>query len=293
MRIRLAQIAILAGALLLLLCVALPVSAATSYDLYTVQPGDTPENLAARNGISVDEILSVDNGPWEPGKRVALVIKNSPTVSAPPAPTAPKVAIGDIKDIGYKLASVTRGGAEIRSLPGGGSFLFSPEAGSKVVVTKETPTQYGVIMADQSVGWVNKEVLSVEGALDSNYLQSLMSGNKDVIQEAFRYLGMPYRYGGKLPYDTDCSLLVQTAFRAQGVNLPRTAAQQCQVGIPVALSDVQPGDRLYFINSKGVINHTGLFIGNNQFIHASSNRGCVAVDRLAGRYLSRLTAIRR
>jgi len=256
-----------------------------TYEIYTIVPGDTAENLALRHGLRLEEIISIDDGPWQPGKRVALLKRYSESIpQSSPQPAAQN---------GPRLASVISPGG-IRSQPGGGRFLFRPEVGSKVIVTTESPTHYGVMMADYSTGWIEKAALSLEAPIDSEWLQRVLSGARlEIVQESFRYLGLPYRYGGHLPYDTDCSLFVQRVFLSQGVNLPRTAAAQSQVGTPVALNELRPGDRLYFINSRGVINHTGIYIGAGRFIHASSNRGCVAVDNLANSYLRRLVAIRR
>jgi hypothetical protein len=275
---------------LLLLFGLLPMPAAAAsfltYEIYTLQAGDTRENLALRHGLQTEEVISIDDGPWQPGKRVALLKRYSeqPGSSGKSGPSPADSPL---------LASVIRAESDIRSEPAGGDFLFRPETGSKVIVVDETPTHYGVVMADQSTGWIEKSALSIEGPVDNEWLESLRFGNAEVVGEAFRYLGLPYRYGGHLPYDTDCSLLVQRVFLSKGIRLPRTAAEQVQVGISVSLSDVQPGDRFYFINGSGRINHTGIYIGGGQFIHASSNRGCVAVDNLSGSYLRRLVAIRR
>ncbi len=273
--------------LLFLVVSAMPVGAAavSSYEIYTLLPGDTRENLASRNGLKPEEIVSIDEGLWQAGKRVALMKRYSEAPPTPP-PSGPPIN-------GPRLASVVRA-SEIRAKPGSGKVLYSPPVTSKVIVLAETTTHYGVMMADSSTGWVEKAALTVEAPLDSAWLQrAIAAGRPEAVQEAYRYLGMPYRYGGHLPYDTDCSLLIQTVYLAQGIRLPRTAAEQCRVGLEVALNDVRPGDRLYFINSKGNISHTGMFIGAGYFIHASSNRGCVAVDKLAGSYLRKLVAIRR
>jgi cell wall-associated NlpC family hydrolase len=281
------------GIMILLLCMtvlALP-AAVLSYEIYTVQAGDTPENVAARQGLLPSEIISIDDGLWQEGKRVALLKRYSMPVN----PQPPVAKSQQPTTIAPKLAKVTQAGCRIFSKPdGAGEFLFQPDVGSQVIVVSETPTSYGTIMANRSTGWIAKSALTVQGPLDIAWLERALANTQtQAISEAFRYLGMPYRYGGDMVSNTDCSKLVQQAFRAEGINLPRTAAQQSQVGMPVSLTEVQPGDRLYFINRKGNIGHTGIFIGNNQFIHASSNRGCVAVDYLAGSYLRNLVAIRR
>jgi len=279
--------------LLLLLCLTiLPAGAVVSYEIYTVRPGDTPENLALRQGLQPNEIISIDAGPWQPGKRVALMRK----ATQAPAPVIATTPIGGANAPEKpRLATVVQSGAKIFSHPGSGEFLFQPDPGSKVIVVAEIPNFYGVMMANQSTGWVEKWALSIVGPLDPNWFSKLFSsGQPAVINEAFRYLGLPYRYGGSLPYNIDCSLFVQRVFAANGYHLPRTAAEQSQIGVAVSYNDIRPGDRLYFdMKSDGRIGHTGIALGNGQFIHASSNRGCVAVDNLAGNYASKLVVVRR
>ncbi|NIM06946.1 MAG: hypothetical protein GTO55_10340 [Armatimonadetes bacterium] len=273
----------------LLFLVAAPITAAPTivYEVYTLLPGDTRENLARRNGLQPHEIIEVDDGPWQAGKRVAL-----PKESSEPADSASEQAADDPG--APRVANVVRDRVDIRSEAGKGDSLFRPREGSKVVVVEETDTHYGVMMADRSTGWMEKSALSVKGPVEDEWLEGLLSGARnDIVQEAFRYLGVPYRYGGDFPYSTDCSLLVQQVFRARGVKLPRTAATQAYIGKKISLSHVQPGDRLYFANKRGRIDHTGIYIGSGQFIHASSKRHCVAVDDLAGPHLNRLSVIRR
>jgi cell wall-associated NlpC family hydrolase len=114
-----------------------------------------------------------------------------------------------------------------------------------------------------------------------------------VIQEAFRYEGVPYVYGGNTESGIDCSGLVRNCFAAHGVQLPRRASQQAQVGEPVSLDQLQPGDRLYF-SVKKESDHTGIYLGNGYFIHAGRSRGKVGVDHLSTPlYGSNLTAARR
>ena len=108
------------------------------------------------------------------------------------------------------------------------------------------------------------------------------------IQESFRYIGTPYKWGGQsLTGGIDCSAFVQTLYGKEGIALPRTAREQALVGEKVErLESLQPGDRLYFWSSKrGAIGHTGIFLGFFQdggayFIHSSSSNHGVATDDL-------------
>ena len=114
------------------------------------------------------------------------------------------------------------------------------------------------------------------------------TAKQSVLTESFKYIGTPYKWGGNsLTGGIDCSGFVKELYEGVGVNLPRTAREQAKVGQPVErLENLQPGDRLYFWDSKrGYIGHTGIFLGFHAdggayFIHSSSNNKGVAVDDL-------------
>jgi peptidoglycan endopeptidase LytF len=127
------------------------------------------------------------------------------------------------------------------------------------------------------------------------FAQNGGSGQALVVREAVRYLGAPYRYGGTSPLSgLDCSAFVQQVFARRGVRLPRTAAEQAQVGIPVSVADLRPGDRLYFSVRGRRVDHCGIYIGNGLFIHASGRHDAVVISRLdEPLYARSLVAIRR
>jgi cell wall-associated NlpC family hydrolase len=101
-----------------------------------------------------------------------------------------------------------------------------------------------------------------------------------MVNKALRWMGTPYEYGGTGQYGIDCSSLVQHAFADCNYRLPRTAAEQFEVGEPVDTDHLQPGDRLYFSASGSRIDHTGLYIGNGLFVEASGHFGHVVVSSL-------------
>ncbi|WP_037912479.1 C40 family peptidase [Actinacidiphila yeochonensis] len=78
-------------------------------------------------------------------------------------------------------------------------------------------------------------------------------------------LGKPYVWGATGPDSYDCSGLTQAAYKAAGVDLPRTTYDQVDVGTRVSESDLQPGDLIFF-NSD--VSHVGLYIGDGEMIHA-------------------------
>jgi len=269
-----------------------------AYEIYQVQAGDTVQNIAARFGVSADLIANFnslsDGQNLTPGRDLAIPIPGPPPSEKPGSDVSGAAAA---RMLPPRYAKVVQAGP-ITSEPDGGKALWEPAVGTPVIVKVERGSHWGIVMQNGSIGWIDKPCLEVTtDTIPADRLDALLrggGGRPDVIEEARRYMGVPYRYGGSLPYNVDCSLLVQTASAARGVRLPRTAAAQFEVGRPVNYNELQPGDRLYFISRSGRINHTGLYIGDGLFIHASSRRGCVGIDALAEAfYWSRFVGARR
>ncbi|MBI2844842.1 MAG: C40 family peptidase [Armatimonadetes bacterium] len=178
------------------------------------------------------------------------------------------------------------------------------------VCVKDTPLAiiadaggwYGVLMIDGSTGWVraNKIKLLDYGVIPRSRKYSYRGKSADrevgnaVIQTALQYLGVPYVYGGNSVISgIDCSAFVKSVFADYGVKLPRTARAQADVGVPVPVDEMEPGDRLYFSCKYSYVDHCGIYMGNGYFIHASGARGRVTVDKLADRYSRWLVAAMR
>jgi cell wall-associated NlpC family hydrolase len=176
--------------------------------------------------------------------------------------------------------------------------------GTPLAIKSEYGSWYAVLMIDGSLGWIQKSAVRM---LDFNVVrrdseapdaQSVEPSRlaSAVLQEAQRYLGVPYVWGGNGGSGLDCSGLVKNCFARFGITLPRRASEQARVGkpVPLSLSELQPGDRLYFAVKRASIDHTGIYLGNGYFIHASMSRGKVAVDPLSKPLYSRnLVAARR
>jgi cell wall-associated NlpC family hydrolase len=102
--------------------------------------------------------------------------------------------------------------------------------------------------------------------------------------------GVNYVYGGNTPGKAlDCSALVQYAFRAAGLTLPRTAAAQASNGRTIRLADIQPGDLLFY-DYGGGISHVAMAIGGGKIVEASQPGHPVAVRSL---YTNSLSVIKR
>ncbi len=172
--------------------------------------------------------------------------------------------------------------------------LYRCPRNTRLVVAERRGQWYGVVMADRNLGWVDaaKVVLT-----ETSLVPSQSAGNprgEAIVRKAFEYLGVPYRWGGNGRGGIDCSGLVQQSYRSQGQSLPRVSRDQATVGQAVPWDQLQIGDRLYFASSGNRIDHTALYIGNGQFIHASGRRRLVCVDNLYNpRYWSIFVGARR
>ena len=91
------------------------------------------------------------------------------------------------------------------------------------------------------------------------------------VSYAYNYLGVPYVWGGTSPDGFDCSGFTKYVYKQMGITLNRTAAQQLKNGTSV--TSLQPGDLVFFNNTyatSAAASHVGIYIGNNQFIHAAN-----------------------
>ena len=100
----------------------------------------------------------------------------------------------------------------------------------------------------------------------------------DIIQSAKNLIGTPYRYGGTTTAGFDCSGYLGYVFSENGIELPRTTGGQFQAGKPVSRSNLKKGDLVFFNTSGRGVSHSGIYIGGNQFIHASTSRGVIITD---------------
>lgn len=104
----------------------------------------------------------------------------------------------------------------------------------------------------------------------------------EVVSYAKQYLGYPYIVGGKTPATGfDCSGFTRYIFLNFGYSLGSTAASQTDIGIVISRENLEPGDLILFLNEeKTGIGHTGIYIGNGEFIHSANPQRGVVIDNL-------------
>lgn len=101
---------------------------------------------------------------------------------------------------------------------------------------------------------------------------------KIVLEEALKFIGTPYCYGGKTPFCSDCSGFILQVYRKLGIKAPRSAHDQF---LAYASEDVipEPGDLIFFrYADKGKIAHVGIYAGDDFIIHASEKKGVILTD---------------
>ncbi len=108
-----------------------------------------------------------------------------------------------------------------------------------------------------------------------------------VVQSAKKYLGTPYRSGGTTANGMDCSGLVITSFKENGIDVPRVSRDQAAAGKSISMKNAKVGDLIFFNTSGKGISHVGIIerIENSEifFIHSSSSKG-VTVSSLENSY---------
>lgn len=153
------------------------------------------------------------------------------------------------------------------------------------------------IVDDSADGWYETE----DGFVSSNYVEvvsaekaselravvtatasSSSSSGSAVVNFAKSLLGCRYVYGGTTTSGFDCSGFVQYVYKNFGVTLNRSSRDQYSNGVAVSKSNLQAGDLVFFAKNGSTITHVGLYIGNNQFIHASSPTTGVIISDLYG-----------
>ena len=106
----------------------------------------------------------------------------------------------------------------------------------------------------------------------------------DVVLAGLSQVGTPYVYGGSSPGEgLDCSGLTYYAHHVAGVHIPRVSTEQLRTATPVPGRQPRPGDIVFFRIAPGE-HHVGLMVDDERFVHASTSRRQVRLDRLATPY---------
>ncbi|CAI8948677.1 MULTISPECIES: C40 family peptidase [Burkholderia] len=129
-----------------------------------------------------------------------------------------------------------------------------------------------------------------------SFLAGMAGKAGDVVVGALNMIGVRYRWGGNSPDSgLDCSGFVRYVFQdTLGMSLPRRAEEMSRVGEKVSMSNLKPGDLVFFNTMRRTFSHVGIYIGDNKFVHSPSTGSTIRVDDLDNGYWEkRFTGARR
>ncbi len=269
-------------------------------------------------GLGLLAFCTVPVHAQEPTSRLELTLSTGPDTDPEPRPHQSLPSRGTItrteslrkppqpapNTVMARVGSVIAGRAEIRLDRTSRSRLLSVVSrGTNLAVLNEAGAFYGVLMVNNTLGWIPKSAVQLidyqapvalapqspaapsRSGFDTS---SFDIRTQTLLREAFSYLGVPYVWAGNTRSGIDCSGFLKSVFGSLGIALPRHSGDQANVGMPVSWNELRAGDRLYFAMKGGrTVNHCGIYLGNGYFIHASSNHGHVDVDPLTKANYSR------
>ena len=124
-----------------------------------------------------------------------------------------------------------------------------------------------------------------------NSYSILLSDREKVLKESYKYIGIPYIWGGNNPQGFDCSGLVQWILKkTHDILIERTTRLQSnkwRSELNFDLSLIKPGDLIYFKTKKNQISHVGVYSGDNKFIHAPNRKTNVKESKLSDYWLKK------
>ena len=247
------------------------------------QSGTHGQVLATlEDGTRVDVLSTAENGWYQIsfGDLVGYVSSDYLTVDAQDAVAAvPSAAPLAEAEQTVQYARVTASALNVRT----GPSTDYDKAGS-------LPAGSVVEILGQSDGWYQIE----SGYISGDYVilvdaaEAASSGKgQEIANYALTFVGYPYVYGGSSPSGFDCSGFTQYVYKQFGYGLNRTASAQLQNGTPVSMSELQSGDLVLFKRSgtgSSAASHVGIYIGNGQFVHASTSKVGVIVSDISSAY---------
>lgn len=280
---------------------------------HKVKKGDTPVKLAKQYGVSIEEILKVNQGINPTNLKVGSVLKiptkNVTKISANKS-SENQVYIVKKGDTLYSIAKrYSISVDEIKKLNNMKDNHLS--VGTQLLLNKKDYLVYkhknkkersytlreendeeidDEEIEESDIGFAekDKDFIFNDKEMDfKNIKYTLTDGEVNkLIASALDYLGASYKYGGNQPASIDCSAFVKRVFSEVNIKLPRTSREQFELGVEVPLDQIAEGDLLFFKRKKR-IGHVGIYIGNNMFIHAASKGKGVIISPIDSPYFKK------
>lgn len=225
--------------------------------------------------------------PETPAPAPAPTQTPAPVPVETPAPTPAPTTIPTDTPSGARFGVVTGSVVNMRGGPDTSHAVVMQLArGTEVVVTGESGDWYAITYGDKS-GYMLSDYLYV-GELGTSSGE-VTQQRLQLVEYAKQYLGVKYTYGGKKPETGfDCSGFVYYIFKQFGYTVNPGASNQMRTVELISRASLLPGDLVFFNNGTGVLaSHVGIYVGDGQFIHATSPGKTVSISSLSENYYSR------
>lgn len=186
-----------------------------------------------------------------------------------------------------QVVNVTTDGLRVRTEPNTESEIVDIVGSGQTFDVLEELDEWVKIDLDGEECYLNKEFVTVGAQLDEALTISEVlygEGVSDVrialSEFAKQYIGNRYVWGGtSLTKGADCSGFVLSVFRNYGMSLPHSSRAQANCGSAISLSELKPGDLVFYGNRSG-INHVAIYVGGGQVVHASNPRTGITISNM-------------
>lgn len=187
--------------------------------------------------------------------------------------------------LGYGLVDTDGSSLNMRAAAGTNYDTVASIPGGTVLELEGVDNGWYKVTYSGKTGYVSSDYITITTEPDVTETASSDLGAQ-IVAYAEEYLGTPYVLGGNGPNQFDCSGFTKYVYSHFGYTLNRTATDQPQNGVSVSKDELQPGDLVFFkYRTSKPVSHVGIYIGNGEFIHASTNRYVVQIDQMeSGHY---------
>jgi LysM repeat protein len=270
---------------------------------YAVRPGDTLYGISKSFGVSIEalkkanalegdsikpkQVLTI---PTQRGKKTDEVVrKSSNRISKKLSGETDSYVVqkGDSlysisKKLGLSIEEIKKmNGLQASTLKIDQVLLLPKDESRLDEETEELGDREEIAGASQTEGEKGESVASATLGKWSNPEERNL-----FVRVVKTFLGVPYKLGGSTLRGIDCSAFVKKIYEIFNIELPRTTREQFSMGKKVEKDQLEEGD-LVFFKRRGNSAHVGIYIGDNQFVHASSYNRQVKIDYLDTPYYSK------
>ena len=247
------------------------------------EPSENGKIIAKMPSKAAGNILETTDNGWykiQSGKITGYVKSDYILTGQPAKDEALKVA--------ELMAIVNTDMLNARSEPSTDSKIWTQISNNeKYPVLKQIDGWVEIELEEDSNAYVASDYVDVRYALPEaikfspleEKANAAASLRTQIVNYALQFLGNPYVWGGtSLTKGADCSGFTLSVFGHFGISLPHYSGSQANMGKAVKSSEMRPGDLVFYANSKGTINHVGIYIGNGQIVNAASRRSGIKIS---------------